>query len=80
MTVVDDFSRESVQIAVDFGMGAGYVTCLLDEAATFRGSTDGRKAGGNSWFRFGRRHRCLLVGLKAKRAVICHATLTRDKG
>ena len=37
LTVVDDFSRESVQIAVDFGMGAGYVTRLLDEAAKFRG-------------------------------------------
>ena len=37
LTVVDDFSRESVQIAVDFGMGAGYLTRLLDEAAKFRG-------------------------------------------
>ena len=37
LTVVDDFSRESVQIHVDFGMGAGYVAGLLDEAAKFRG-------------------------------------------
>jgi putative transposase len=37
LTVADDFSRECVQMAVDFGMGAGYVTRLLDEAALFRG-------------------------------------------
>ena len=37
LTVTDDFTRESVQIATDFGMGAGYVTRLLDEAAKFRG-------------------------------------------
>jgi putative transposase len=37
LTVTDDFSRECVQMAVDFGMGAGYVTRLLDEAAVFRG-------------------------------------------
>ena len=36
LTVVDDFSRESVQIAVDFGMSAGCVTRLLDEAAKNR--------------------------------------------
>ena len=38
LRVVDDFSRESVQI--DFGMGAGYVTRLLDEAAKFRGCSN----------------------------------------
>jgi putative transposase len=37
LTVADDFSHECVQIAADFGMGAGYVTRLLDEAAVFRG-------------------------------------------
>jgi putative transposase len=37
LTVTDDFTRESVQIATDFGMGTGYVTRLLDEAAKFRG-------------------------------------------
>jgi putative transposase len=37
LTVADDFSHECVQMAVDFGMGAGYVTRLLDEAALFRG-------------------------------------------
>lgn len=37
LTVADDFSRECVQMAADFGMGASYVTRLLDEAATFRG-------------------------------------------
>jgi putative transposase len=37
LTVVDDFSRESVQIGVDFGINANYVTRLLDQAAQFRG-------------------------------------------
>jgi putative transposase len=37
LTVADDFSHECVQMAADFGMGAGYVTRLLDEAAMFRG-------------------------------------------
>ena len=35
--VADDFTHECVQIATDFGMGASYVTRLLDEAAKFRG-------------------------------------------
>jgi putative transposase len=37
LTVTDDFSRECVDIAVDFGIGGGYVTRLLDQAAQFRG-------------------------------------------
>jgi putative transposase len=37
LTVADDFTHECVQMAVDFGMGAGYVTRQLDEAAQFRG-------------------------------------------
>jgi putative transposase len=37
LTVANDFSHECVQIAADFGMSAGYVTRLLDEAAVFRG-------------------------------------------
>ena len=37
LTVADDFTHECVQMAVDFGMGASYVTRLLDEAAQFRG-------------------------------------------
>ncbi len=37
LTVIDDFSRESAQIGVDFGINAGYVTRLLDQAAHFRG-------------------------------------------
>ncbi len=37
LTVIDDFSRESVQIAVDFGINAPYVSRLLDQAAQFRG-------------------------------------------
>ena len=37
LTVVDDFSRECVDIAVDHGMGGEYVVRLLDQAAQFRG-------------------------------------------
>lgn len=37
LTVVDDFSRECVDIALDHGMGGEYVTRLLDQAAQFRG-------------------------------------------
>ena len=37
LTVVDDFSRECVDIAVDHGMGGEYVVRLLDRAAQFRG-------------------------------------------
>jgi putative transposase len=37
LTVVDDFSRECVELAVDHGMGGEYVTRLLDRAALFRG-------------------------------------------
>jgi len=37
LTVVDDFSRECVDIAVDHGMGGQYVVRLLDQAAQFRG-------------------------------------------
>ena len=37
LTVVDDFTRESVDIAVDHGIGGTYVVRLLDQAACFRG-------------------------------------------
>lgn len=37
LTVADDFSHESVDIGVDFGISGLYVTRLLDQAATFRG-------------------------------------------
>ena len=37
LVVADDYSHECVQIAADFGMGAQYVTRMLDEAARFRG-------------------------------------------
>lgn len=35
--MVDDFSRECVDISVDFGIGGAYVTRLLDRAAMFQG-------------------------------------------
>ena len=37
LTVADDFSRECVSVAVDFGISGQYVTRLLDQAATFKG-------------------------------------------
>ena len=37
LTVADDFSREAVDIAVDYGISGQYVTRLLDQAARFRG-------------------------------------------
>ena len=37
LTVADDFSHESVDIAVDFGISGQYVTRVLDRAALFRG-------------------------------------------
>ena len=37
LTVVDDFSRECVDIAVDYGIGGEYVTRVLDRVGQFRG-------------------------------------------
>jgi putative transposase len=37
LTIVDDFSKESVDLAVDFGISGHYVTRVLDQAARFRG-------------------------------------------
>lgn len=37
LTVADDFSHESVEIAVDYGISGLYVTRILDRAAVFRG-------------------------------------------
>lgn len=37
LTIVDDFSKESVNLAVDFGISGHYVTRVLDQAARFRG-------------------------------------------
>jgi putative transposase len=37
LTVTDDFSRECVDIAVDYGISGEYVTRMLDHAALFRG-------------------------------------------
>jgi putative transposase len=37
LTVTDDFTRECVDIAADFGISGQYVTRLLDQAAVFRG-------------------------------------------
>lgn len=37
LTVADDFTHESVDIAVDFGISGQYVTRAVDRAALFRG-------------------------------------------
>lgn len=37
LTIVDDFSKEAVDLAVDFGISGHYVTRVLDQAARFRG-------------------------------------------
>lgn len=37
LTVADDFSHESLDIVVDFGISGQYVTRVLDRAALFRG-------------------------------------------
>lgn len=37
LTIVDDFTREAIDIVVDRGIGGEYVTRVLDRAAVFRG-------------------------------------------
>ena len=37
LTVVDDFTRECLDIAVDYGISGGYVTHVLDRVGQFRG-------------------------------------------
>ena len=37
LTVVDDFSRECMDIAADYGMGGQYVAWVLDQVGQFRG-------------------------------------------
>lgn len=37
LTVVDDFTRECLDIAVDFGISGGYVTHVLDRIGQLRG-------------------------------------------
>jgi transposase InsO family protein len=37
LTVADDFGREAVDIAVDYGISGQYVIRLLDQTARFRG-------------------------------------------
>ena len=37
LTVADDFSHKSVEIAMDYGISGQCVTRILDRAAVFRG-------------------------------------------
>ncbi|RJG01804.1 transposase [Noviherbaspirillum sedimenti] len=36
-TIVDDYSKEAIDLAVDFGIAGHHVTRVLDQAARFRG-------------------------------------------
>lgn len=38
LTIVDDFTKESIDIAVDHGISGHYVTRILDQAIRFRGT------------------------------------------
>src|SRR5512135_513099 len=38
LTIVDDFTKESIDIAVDHGISGQYVTRILDQAIRFRGA------------------------------------------
>ncbi len=38
LTIVDDFTKESIDIAVDHGISGHYVTRVLDQAIRFRGA------------------------------------------
>jgi len=37
LTIVDDCTKEAIDLAVDFGISGNYVTRVLDQAARFRG-------------------------------------------
>ena len=37
LTIVDDCTKEAIDLAVDFGISGHYVTRVLDQAARFRG-------------------------------------------
>ena len=37
LTIVDDFSKEAIDLVADFGISGQYVTRVLDQAARFRG-------------------------------------------
>lgn len=41
LTIVDDFSRECIDIAVDHGIGGEYVTRVLERVGQFRGYLEG---------------------------------------
>jgi len=51
LTIVDDFSKEAIDLAVDFGISGHYVTRVLDQAATPRrsGLTSGRNSLARHW-------------------------------
>jgi putative transposase len=38
LTIVDDFTKEAVDIVVDHGIGGHYVTRILDQVMLFRGA------------------------------------------
>ena len=40
LTIVDDFTKESVDIALDHGISGHYVSRVLDQAIRFRGAPE----------------------------------------
>lgn len=50
LTVADDFSHESVDIAVDFGISGQYMTRVLDRAALLRGYPQAVRTGNGPEF------------------------------
>jgi putative transposase len=56
LTIVDDFTRGCLHIAVDYGISGGYVARVLGAVGQFRGlprlfvPTRGRNSRGGRWF------------------------------
>lgn len=86
LTVADDFSREAVDIAVDYGISGQYVTRLLDQAALFRGyptavRTDNvLTASGESPQGDGIRYRGARAARQIQRASMLTSSLPRSMG
>ena len=73
LTIVDDFSKEAINLAVDFGISGHYVTRVLDQAARFRGypkairTDQGPEFTGNALDQWAYRHGVQLKLIQAGR-------------
>ena len=73
LTIVDDFSKEAIDLAVDFGISGHYVTRVLDQAARFRGypkairTDQGPEFTGNALDQWAYRHGVQLKLIQAGR-------------